>query len=50
MMADHFMVYDIIGRETPQCEFWVYPDKPSAQAKYAELAALRGEGLVKKNF
>ena len=48
--SGHFMVYDIIGRETPQCEFWVYADKPSAEAKYAELVALRGEDLVKTNF
>ena len=49
-MADHFMVYDIIGRETPQCEFWVYRDKSAAEAKRAELVALRGEDLVKANF
>ena len=49
-MADHFMVYDIVGRETPQCEFWVFRDKALAEAKRAELVALRGEDLVKANF
>ena len=48
--AGYFMVYDIIGRETPQCEFWAFRDKSLAEAKRDELAALRGADLVKTNF
>ena len=48
--AGYFMVYDIVGRETPQCEFWAYQDKSQAEAKYEELAALRGDDLVKTSF
>ncbi len=48
--AGYFMVYDIIGRETPQCEFWVFREKALAEAKYAEVVALRGEGLARANF
>jgi len=49
-MADHFMVYDLVGRETPQCAFWVFRDRSLAEAKYAELVALRGEDMVRKNW
>lgn len=48
--ANHFMVYDIVGRETPRCEFWVFRDKALAEAKRAEVAALRGDDLVRTNF
>ena len=44
--AGYILVYDLIGRTTPQCEFWVFKDKDDAQAKYAELVALRGKDLV----
>ena len=49
-MSGHFMVYDLVGRRTPCCEMWVFPDKAAAEAKYAELVALRGEDLVRTNF
>ena len=48
--AGYFMVYDIIGRETPQCEFWVFGDRAAAERKRDELVALRGNDLVKVNF
>ena len=44
--AGYIMVYDLIGRTTPQCEFWVFKDKALAAAKYNELVALRGKDLV----
>ena len=44
------MVYDIISRTEPVCEMFVFEDRARAEAKYAELVALRGEGLVKTNF
>ena len=48
--AGYFMVYDLIGRTTPQCEFWVFKTKADAEAKRAALVALRGEDLIKTNF
>ena len=48
--AGYFMVYDLIGRTTPQCEFWVFKTKADAEAKRAALVALRGEDLVMTNF
>ena len=45
-----FHGYDLIGRTTPQCEFWVFKTKPDAEAKRAALVALRGEDLIKTNF
>jgi hypothetical protein len=49
-MAGFWMVYDLVGRTTPQCEFWVFKSREDAEAKRAELAALRGDDLVKTNF
>ena len=46
-MSGHFMVYDLVGRTTPRCEMWVFRDKADAEAKYAELVALRGKDLVR---
>ena len=46
----YFMVYDIIGRNVPQCEFWVFKTKADAEAKREELVALRGEDVVRTNF
>ena len=48
--AGHFMVYDIVGRTVPKCVQYIYSDRARAEAKYAELVALRGEDLVKNNF
>ena len=48
--AGYFMVYDIIGRNVPQCEFWVFKTKADAEAKREELVALRGEDVVRTNF
>ena len=48
--AGYFMVDDIIGRETPQCDIWVYRTREEAQAKYDEAAALHGPGVVATNF
>ena len=33
-----------------QCEMWVFPEKAAAEAKRAEIAALRGEDLAPTNF
>ena len=49
-MSGHFMVYDLVGRKSPCCEMWVFPDKAAAEAKKAELVALRGEDLVRTNI
>ena len=46
----YFMVYDIVGRTVPQCEFWVFKAKADAERKRDELVALRGDGLVKVNW
>ena len=48
--AGFFMVYDLIGHTTPQCEFWVFKTKTDAEAKRTALVALCGEDLVKTNF
>ena len=48
--AGHFMVYDIVSRTEPKCMQYIYSDRERAEAKYAELVALRGEDLVKNNF
>ena len=48
--AGYWMVYDLVGRDTPQCEMWVFPEKAAAEAKRAEIAALRGEDLAPTNF
>lgn len=49
-MAGYYMVYDIVGREVPRCEFWVYATRGEAEAKRAELVELRGEDVVRTNF
>jgi len=48
--AGFYMVYDIVGRTVPCCEFWVFRDRPDAEAKRDELVARRGEDVVKTNF
>ena len=48
--AGYFMVYDIMGRTMPQCEFWVFKSKAAAESKYGQLVALRGPDLIKTNF
>ena len=48
--AGYFMVYDMIGREAPHCEFWAFKTKADAEAKQAELVALHGPDVVKTNF
>ena len=48
--AGHYMVYDIVSRTSPKCDMFVFGDRSRAEAKYAELVALRGEDLVKTNF
>ena len=49
-MAGYFMVYDIIGRAVPQCEFWVFKDKAAAEARRSELVAMRGPDVVRVNW
>jgi len=48
--AGYFMVYDIVGRTVPECEFWVFKAREDAEAKRAEAAALHGEDAVKTNW
>ena len=48
--AGHYMVYDIVSRTEPVCDMFVFTERARAEAKYAELVALRGEDLVKTNF
>ena len=48
--AGYFMTYDMVGRDTPHCEFWVFRTQEDAKAKYDELVALRGPDVVKTNF
>ena len=45
--AGYYMVYDIVGRTVPRCEFWVYGAKADAEAKRDELVARRGADLVR---
>ena len=48
--AGYFMVYDIVGRATPECEFWVFRTKEDAELKQKELLASRDEDLVATNY
>ena len=48
--AGYYMVYDIVGRTTPQCEFWVFGTREEAESKRAAQAELRGGDVVKTNF
>ena len=47
--AGYWVVYDLVGRATPQCEMWIFPEKADAEAKRAELLAFRDEDLVATN-
>lgn len=35
--AGLFQIFDIMGKENPQCREWIYEDKSKAEAKYREL-------------
>ena len=48
--AGYYMVYDIIDRVLPQCEFWVYGTREAAETKRAECVALHGDDVVRTNF
>ena len=48
--AGYFMVYDIVGRESPECGFWVFRTKEEAESKRRELLASRDEDLVVTNY
>ena len=48
--AGFYMVYDIVGRTEPRCEFWAFGNRADAEAKRAEAVALHGEDVVKTNF
>ncbi len=48
--AGYFLVYDIIDRVQPQCEFWVFQTQQAAEAKCAECIASHGRGAVRTNF
>ena len=48
--AGYYMVYDIVSRTEPECREYVFADRDRAEAKRAELVALRGEDLVRTNF
>ena len=48
--AGYFMVYDIVGRESPECGFWVFRTKEEAELKRQELLASRDEDLVVTNY
>ena len=49
-MAGYWGVYDLVSREEPVCDNWVYADPELAKRKYDELVALRGPDLVKTNL
>ncbi len=48
--AGHYMVYDMMSRTEPVCRQYIFSDRARAEAKFAELVALRGEDLVRTNF
>ena len=48
--AGYFMVYDIVGRESPECGFWVFRTKEEAELKRKELLASRDEDLIVTNY
>ena len=48
--AGYYYVCDLVGRTSPQCEFWVFRTREAAEEKRAEIAALRGEDLAPTNF
>ena len=48
--AGYHMVYDLVGRTQPRCEFWVYGTREEAEAKREERLALHGEDAVMTNF
>ena len=48
--AGHYMGYDMMSRTDPVCRQYIFSDRARAEAKFAELVALRGEDLVRTNF
>ena len=49
-MAGYYEVYDLVSRTEPTCVEYIYADRARAEAKYAEVLALRGPDLVRNNF
>ncbi len=45
-----FAVYNIIDRQKPECEFFVYEKQTDAQKKLAELQAVYSKDVIKYNF
>ena len=48
--AGYYIVYDIVGRQTPQCDFWAFRTREEAEAKRDERIALHGKDVVFTNF
>ena len=48
--AGFFAVYNLIDRQLPRCEMYVYADKAKAAGKKAELAAEYGTDVILSNF
>lgn len=42
-------VYDLISRDEPTCDEWMFTDRDRCRAKYRELVAKRGPDLVRTN-
>ncbi len=48
--AGFFAVYNIIDRQKPECEFFIYAEKDKAEKKLAELRMLYSENVIRYNF
>ena len=48
--AGFFAVYNLIDRQTPRCEMFVYADKENAVQKAAELTEKYGSDVILANF
>ena len=48
--AGFFAVYNIIDRQKPECEFFIYEKQTEAQKKLTELLAVYSKDVIKYNF
>lgn len=48
--AGFFAVYNIIDRQKPQCEFFVFQDRSAAEKKREDLLSVYSEDVIRCNF